>query len=322
MTTNDRVDVSVIMPAFNAEKYVAEAAKSIFDQTFTNFELIVVNDGSTDRTLEILNAIADDRLRILSNDNNMGVVKSTNKGIAEARGRYIARQDADDISLPERLQKQFEYLEQHPEIALLGTGRKTMSGTGTFKKQKTILERPTFKDLLKGNCFTQGSVMIRKKALEVVGNYNELFHLSEDYELWLRIAKQFSVANLPEALYILRRHSESVSWKYIHILVLYRLLAKELAQGKVRDEMLSQIRKEGIESCYQHLSRENKIFYHQKLATSYKHLHRHSESLQQYLRLQELQGLKWNYIRNILRLKLRSLFAKNDASPSKRQVAV
>ena len=304
MTTNDRVDVSVIMPAFNAEKYVAEAASSIFDQTFTNFELIVVNDGSTDRTLEILNAIADDRLRILSNDNNMGVVKSLNKGIAEARGRYIARQDADDISLPERLQKQFEYLEKHPEIALLGTGRKTMSGTGIFKKQKTILERPTFKNLLKGNCFSHGSVMIRKKALEEVGNYNELFRSSQDYELWLRIAKSFPVANLPEALYILRRHPESVSWKYTHISILYRLLARELALDKVTNEILSQIREDDIEFYYQRLSTENKIFYHQKLATSYKHSRRHAEALQEYLSLKQLQGLDWNIMRNILKLRL------------------
>ncbi len=98
--------VSVILPAFNAEKYLGEALDSILSQTFADFELIAVNDGSTDRTLEILRGNSDYRIRIVSNDKNLGLAKSLNEGISKARGRYIARQDADDISLPERLNTQ------------------------------------------------------------------------------------------------------------------------------------------------------------------------------------------------------------------------
>ena len=230
--------VSVILPAFNAEKYIGEAVDSILSQTFTDFELIVINDGSTDYTLKILEVAQagcgpHSRLRIISNTRNLGLLKSLNKGIALARGDYIARQDADDISLPERLEKQYKYLQKHPQVALLGTARKTILVNGTVKEHKLKLQNPAFKDMLQSNCFVHGSVMIRKTALDSVGGYNELFYSSEDYELWLRLTKQFPAANLPEPLYILRRHSDRSTWKSTNLAVLYLInMVQKTAAGK------------------------------------------------------------------------------------------
>lgn len=112
--------VSVILPVLNEEKYVHEAVESILSQTYSDFELIVVDDDSTDGTLEILRHDSDYRVRILSNGRNLGITKSLNAEISAARGRYIARQDVDDVSLPGRLEKQIEYMKKHPQIAVLG----------------------------------------------------------------------------------------------------------------------------------------------------------------------------------------------------------
>ena len=311
----DKPAVSVILPAFNAEKYIGEAVDSILAQTFTDFELIVVNDGSTDRTLKILEVAQaakqagcgpHSRLRIISNTRNLGLSKSLNKGIALACGDYIARQDADDISLPERLGKQYEYLQKHPQVALLGTARKTILTNGAVKEKKLKLQNPAFKDMLQSNCFVHGSVMIRKTALDAVGGYNELFYSSEDYELWLRLTKQFPAANLPEPLYILRRHPDRSTWKSTNLAILYRLLARDVALEKVSGEALMQVHSEGIESYYQRLPDKDKVDFHKRLANTYQRNKRYPEALEQYSYWRRLPGWKrWKAIFYIWSLKLR-----------------
>ncbi len=236
----------------------------------------------------------------------MGLMKSLNIGIAESRGDYIARQDADDISLPERLEKQFQYLQKHPEVALLGTARKTLYDNGAVKENKLKLENPTFEDMLKSNYFVHGSVMIRKEVLTAVGGYNELFRSSEDYDLWLRITKKFPAANLAEPLYIIRRHSGRATWKLTNETMLYRLLARDLALENVGDEALSQIRDEGIQSYYRHLSDKDKIHFHKRLANTYERNKRHREALGEYLQLKQLQGFRLKTMFRILSLKLRN----------------
>ena len=296
--------VSVVLPAFNAEKFVGEAIKSILAQTFTDFELIVIDDGSTDGTLEILRSFDDERVRVISNPENLGIVKTCNIGIAESRGDYIARQDADDISLSTRLEKQVAYLETHPEVALLGTARKTMQRNGEVKAHKLRLQNPTFEDLLKRNCFVHGSVVIRKAVVEAAGDYDELFRFAGDYELWLRIAKQYATANLPEPLYILRRHSRRITWESTSQQMLYRLLAREMALGRVPDGVLAQVRSEGIESYYHHLPKNNKIQYHKRLANTYQRNRRRQEELEQHRKLRKLMGFNVVNEIKIFRLKL------------------
>ena len=302
--------VSVVLPAFNTEKYVGEAVESILSQTFTDFELIVIDDGSTDHTAEILQSITDSRLRVLSNASNMGLPKSLNRGIADSHGYYIARQDADDISLPDRLRKQFEYLENYPEVALLGTGRNTISDTGELIGKNIIISKPKFEDLLHKNCFIHGSTMIRKNTLEVVGGYDETFHSAEDYELWLRIAKRFPVANLPEVLYIYRVHLESMVNKFRHTNILYTLLAREIYSNKVVAEIYSQVPKKESEFYVRFFSKENKIRYHRKLAKHHKKFQRYSKALEHYLELKKLKGASWNIVSNILRCKFYLLIEK------------
>ena len=116
--------ISVVMPAYNAEKYITEAIDSILFQTFKDFEFIIINDASTDSTKDIIESYKDPRIKLVNNEQNKGVAKSLNIGISVACGKYIARMDADDIALPERFQKQFDFMEQHPNIDVCGSWAK------------------------------------------------------------------------------------------------------------------------------------------------------------------------------------------------------
>ncbi len=113
--------VNVIMAVFNGEQYLQEAIESILRQTFDNFEFVIIDDGSTDKTVEILNRFSDERIKRLTNESNIGLTRSLNRGIRFSRGEYIVRQDADDVSLPERLAKQVAYLDAHSMVGLVGT---------------------------------------------------------------------------------------------------------------------------------------------------------------------------------------------------------
>ena len=121
--------VTVLMAVYNGEKYLREAIESILDQTYTNFEFLIINDGSSDRTEEIILSYNDKRIRYIKNEQNLKLIASLNKGLDLAKGEFIARMDADDISLPERLEKQINFLEKHPEIGLLGSWVRTLGLT-------------------------------------------------------------------------------------------------------------------------------------------------------------------------------------------------
>ena len=311
----EKPEISVVMAAFNAEQYVASAVDSILSQTFDDFELIVINDGSKDGTLKVLQSIADDRVRIISNPANMGIPKSSNIGISQARGRYIARQDADDISLPQRLEKQYDYLQKHPEIAVLGTARKTMFDNGIVKSHDSPLQSPTFEDMLAKNCFVHGSIMVRKNALEKVGGYNEIFRYTSDYDLCIRLTKNFPGANLREPLYVLRRHANRVTLRKMVPAILYRLLAKNLALGVVEDSVLQQIQNKGVEFYYDCLSKEDKIFYHGRVGKKQMNYHYDQQALEQYQKLLKLQGFTFKVVGNFLVLKLRLVFKNQTIFP-------
>lgn len=206
--------ISVLLPAYNAQTYLRESIESILTQTFQDFELIIINDGSTDRSLEIMSSFTDKRIRII-NQNNAGLPISLNRAITLSQGKYLARQDADDISMPTRLSEQFEYMESHPECALLG-------GWADILLENTPSERYLRHPYLNGdiqvklhffNCFVHSSVMIRKCALEQAGLYPEEREKfpPEDYDLWLRIADKFQVANLPKTLLLYREVPNSIS---------------------------------------------------------------------------------------------------------------
>ena len=237
--------VSVVMPVYNGEKYLRVAVDSILNQTFKDFEFIVINDGSTDRTQEILESYHDRRI-IMIHQEHMGLTKSLNKGIALAKGKYIARQDADDISMPERLKKQFEFLENHEIVALLGTAAKIIDERGNyihtreypcdyFSIQKVIKE---------DNCFCHGSVMFRKKSFFDLGGYREIFSTAQDYDLWLRFAENFEVENLPTPLYTRRFNPRSITLKNIVFQRRMGIFAKRLAKARERGISESSLLKE------------------------------------------------------------------------------
>jgi len=207
--------VSVILPVYNCEKYLQYAIESILDQTFKDFELLILDDGSTDKSSEIAKKYAakDNRIRYFYHS-NMGLAKTLNKGLKLARGVYIARQDADDISHPERLEKQVKYLDGHPEIALVGTSMYQIDEKG---KKLYFYKFPTshnkiIKLLEKGeNPFPHTSIMIRKSVINMIGGYRELFKKAQDYDLYLRVCERFKVASIPEPLVQVRFHEESIS---------------------------------------------------------------------------------------------------------------
>ena len=210
--------LSVIMPVYNGERYLSQAIESILNQTFRDFELLIINDGSTDRSREIAASYADPRIVLTDNERNMGLSRSLNRGIRLARGEYIARQDADDLSHPDRLRRQVEYLERHPDTVLLGTRIQWIDPQG----QSLRLSSPTFtcSQIRWGYLFVSAGIsgpvgLFRKRlVVDQIGLYSVDFRYANDAELYSRIARRFCVVNLPEVLYQMRVHDQQMTQTY------------------------------------------------------------------------------------------------------------
>jgi glycosyltransferase involved in cell wall biosynthesis len=226
--------VTVLMSVYNGEEYLNEAIDSILGQTFKEFEFLIINDGSADKTGEILKRYNDPRIRILNNEENVGLTKSLNKGLKLARGEYIARQDADDISMPERLKKEVEFLEQNRNVGLVGTDYFMVNEEGEAVHIVKCLNgcRELKVKLLEGNQFGHGSVMFRRECIDNIGTYREEFKLAQDYDFYLRIAEAYDMANISEPLYNWRINIKSVSVKKKMLQDKYALLAIELAKER------------------------------------------------------------------------------------------
>ncbi|WP_439493740.1 glycosyltransferase family 2 protein [Bosea sp. (in: a-proteobacteria)] len=212
--------VSVIMSVYNGAELAPGAIASILDQTFGDFELIAIDNGSfKDDTRDVLNRIAgetcDPRLRIVTLDKNIGLAGALNHGIGLARGRYIARQDHDDLSQPTRLEKQVAFLEANPDVGLLGTRAEIWVGNEpTARAHDHPVENAALQiDMLTNNPFVHTSIMMRKSVLDQVGAYttDPERQPPEDYELWSRIARVSQLANLPERLVVYREMPASMS---------------------------------------------------------------------------------------------------------------
>jgi len=194
--------VTVLMPVYNAERYVGKAIESILKQTFKDFEFLIINDNSTDNSLSIINSYHDPRITLFSNKNNCGLSYTLNRGIEIAKGEYIARMDADDISLPKRLEKQIKFMENHPEIGICGAWIHSFDKLGDCN----IWHYPsTHEELVSwlffNCCFAHPTVVIRKKLFWETGlKYNQEFKSSEDYDLWVKLMKITKGGNLQEVL--------------------------------------------------------------------------------------------------------------------------
>jgi glycosyltransferase involved in cell wall biosynthesis len=193
--------VSVLMSAHNAESSIREAVQSILNQTFTDFEFIIINDGSTDGTGNLLASLADQRIVLIHQENN-GLTRALNRGLSLARGEFIARMDADDIALPERLEKQTAFLRAHPETALFASSCHGIDKNGTVLWTNSL---PTTDvqikwRLLFHNCIPHSTVMFRKITVQELGGYNNAITYAQDYDLWLRVAEHCGLAGAPEPL--------------------------------------------------------------------------------------------------------------------------
>ncbi len=210
--------VSVYMPAFNVERYVADAVRSILSQTFSDFELIVVDDGSTDRTLDILRDLArtDPRIKLLSRPNT-GVSRASNEAIALARGQFLARMDSDDFSMPDRLEKQIAWFGDHPECVCVGANVLLMDQVAMPLFVMPEIEfghRKIDNALMAGGWpIVQGACMYRREAVVAAGGYREDLSLHEDMDMFVRLAERGQLENLPDVLLKYRRHYTSITFR-------------------------------------------------------------------------------------------------------------
>lgn len=212
--------ISVIMPVYNGDKYLKESIGSILEQDFKDFEFIIIDDGSVDKTKDILKSISDRRLVLIENKRNMGVSKSINKGLKIARGEYIARCDADDIYRKDRFKKQNDFLDRNKEYVVVGSNASIIDDLGNFVKEDCMPEtdQQIRKTILIRNPMFHPSVMIRRSIINKLGGYRDIFNGAEDYDLWFRMLKCGNLYNIQENL-ISRRWHESVVTKKNHFFI-------------------------------------------------------------------------------------------------------
>lgn len=227
--------VSVLIPCYNCEKYVEEAVRSIMNQTYTELEIICINDGSTDHTTEILNLLSneDNRIKYIENQVNIKLIATLNKGLQLCNGRYIARMDADDISLPERIEKQVDFLEQNPDYGIVGTYVQLFGLSDKRWNEET--ENNAIKGALyRKTTFAHPTVLMRKSVIDDNKLHYKTDYLhAEDYKLWCDFSPHTKMANLPEILLNYRITDNQISSKYIR--------EQEECTAKIRREMIDKL---------------------------------------------------------------------------------
>lgn len=207
--------LSVLMPVYNAERYVAQAVESILNQTFRDFEFLIIDDGSTDRSLSILKRYAAQDARIcLVSRSNAGYVSALNEMLGQSRGKYIARMDADDVALPDRFQHQISFLEQHPGVVCVGGAFELIDHKGRFLIALKI--GTTDAEIQQAALAGHGSIchptaVMRRSALLKIGGYDESLMPAEDVDLWLKLGEVGQLANLEKPVLRYRLHPHSVS---------------------------------------------------------------------------------------------------------------
>lgn len=234
--------ISVAIGTYNGAKWIERAVKSILSQTYQNFEIIICDDCSTDNTVEIVDNLikTDSRVHLIHNSTNSGLNISLNRCIEVAKGDFIARMDDDDISLPERFERQISFLNDHPEIAFVGTSKSFFDDDSTWG-QSIAKQNPTIKDIYTSHAFAHPTIMIRKEALAAVGNYStdKLNRRGQDYDLWCKLyAAGYKGANLEDVLFCYYESQSSIKrrklkfridhvrkellwWKKLHLPVSY-----------------------------------------------------------------------------------------------------
>lgn len=201
--------VTVLMPVYNAQRFLGEAIESILNQTFRDFEFLIIDDGSTDSSVEVINSYQDSRIRLITNKENLGISATLNKGIELASAELIARMDADDISYPTRLEKQFNFFKLNSDFALLSTWAREVDED----KNPLLIEKWESEFYYYNLTFEcriyHPTVMYKRSAVIEVGKYSTPY--CEDYNLWWKISRKYKIANLEEVLLDYRSTAESLS---------------------------------------------------------------------------------------------------------------
>lgn len=213
--------ISVLMPVYNAEKFLNEAIDSILEQTFKDYELLIINDASTDRSKEIILSYKDPRIRYFENKKNLGRPRTSNKGLRLAKADYVARMDADDVSLPDRLKTQLEIVEKDNNVGLVASwivlideNNNNKGGWHTDRKNNSPEE--IFYTLFFENCLANSSVLFKKDIVLKIGGYNESFERAQDYELWSRLAKLTKIVKIRKVGVKYRTYAQNTTPKIIN----------------------------------------------------------------------------------------------------------
>lgn len=248
--------VSVIIPAYNAEKTIKETIQSVQNQTLTDFEIVVVNDGSADRTLEILQGIQDNRLRVFSYGNS-GVAVTRNRGISHSTGKFIAFLDADDLWTADKLELQLRALEQNPEagVAYSWTQFKFIEDEKSYTDTSVVFEGNVYANLLSRNFLHNGSnPLVRRHAIESVGDFDPICIPCEDWDFYLRLAAKWNFALVPKMQIIYRQSPNSASYK-VRAMESAALKTIEKAYTSAPLE-LQHLKKRSLASIYQYCAQQ------------------------------------------------------------------
>lgn len=198
------VKVSVLLPVYNAGDTLAQAVESILNQTFADFELLIIDDASTDNSAVVIRQYAsqDSRIQPVFHEVNQGLTTTLNEGLKLAQSDYVARMDQDDESLPHRLQVQWDYLQENPDVVVAGSFVYHMGPKPEYDHLVELpIENDKIKETLKQyNCLYHPSVMMRKTSILAIGGYRPEFKNAEDYDLWLRVSEVYQLANIPQPL--------------------------------------------------------------------------------------------------------------------------
>jgi glycosyltransferase involved in cell wall biosynthesis len=262
--------ISVIMPVYNCSKYIDEAINSILNQSFKNYEFIIIDDGSIDNTVERIEQYSDERIRLFKRE-HLGIVAQLNYGLEQSKGEFIARADGDDISLPNRLSKQLEFILQNEGIGIIGS-----SYTNISEKGKQLFDRwfpsldADIRDLFPVFCpISHGTVLYNKELVQKTGGYKYDSFPNEDYDLWLRLSERTLMANIEESLVLVRKHGKSATSLHSRIAISQRYtMANNYIDNKLKDKNLSdavrfnlEIKKARCEYYYGSVSIARKMFW-------------------------------------------------------------
>jgi glycosyltransferase involved in cell wall biosynthesis len=228
---NDAPAISVVMPVYNGGAILTQAISSILGQSFANLELIIIDDGSQDDSVQVMRSYLSDPRVAVYTQANIGLAATLNRGVELSRGAFVARQDHDDISLPERLERQYRFLLDHPEVGMVGTWASIIDNDGTLLgyHKHPVKDADLRTELIRDNPFVHSSVMFRRDLVREIGGYCEdrAVQPPEDYELWTRLALRTRLANLPECLVKYRETPEGMSRKPNEVFIARKMKMSE-----------------------------------------------------------------------------------------------